>query len=78
MHALMHACTHSPVRCFATLWSSSAGQMVALSVLQQIFPAQASNWGLLHCRCILYQLSYQGSPEHHQAKFKAMPQEIPG
>ena len=23
---------------------------------------QESNWGLLHCRWILYQLSYQGSP----------------
>ena len=24
--------------------------------------AQELNWGLLHCRQILYQLSYQGSP----------------
>ena len=32
-----------------------------LSLLQQIFPTQESNWGLLHCRQILYQLSYQGS-----------------
>ena len=23
---------------------------------------QEFNWGLLHCRWILYQLSYQGSP----------------
>ena len=30
-----------------------------LSLLQQIFPTQESNWGLLHCRQILYQLSYQ-------------------
>ena len=29
---------------------------------QGIFPTQESNWGLLHCRQILYQLSYQGSP----------------
>ena len=29
--------------------------------LQQIFPTQESNRGLLHCRWILYQLSYQGS-----------------
>ena len=28
-----------------------------------IFPTQESNWGLLHCRQILYQLSYQGSPK---------------
>ena len=30
--------------------------------LQQIFPTQESNRDLLHCRRILYQLSYQGSP----------------
>jgi len=33
-----------------------------LSLLQQIFPTQEFNWGLLHHRQILYQLSYQGSP----------------
>ena len=32
------------------------------SLLQGIFPTQESNWGLLNCRQILYQLSYQGSP----------------
>ena len=32
------------------------------SFLQGIFPTQESNWGLLHCRQILYQLSYEGSP----------------
>ena len=34
----------------------------SLSLLQGIFPTQESNRGLLHCRWILYQLSYQGSP----------------
>ena len=34
----------------------------SLSLLQRIFSTQESNWGLLHCRRILYQLSYQGSP----------------
>ena len=34
----------------------------SLSLLQGIFPAQESNQGLLHCRWILYQLRYQGSP----------------
>ena len=29
----------------------------SLSLLQGIFPTQESNWGLLHCRQILYQLS---------------------
>ena len=33
----------------------------SLSLLQQIFLTQESNWGLLHCRWILYQLSYQFS-----------------
>ena len=28
-----------------------------LSLLQGIFPTQESNWGLLHCRWILYQLN---------------------
>ena len=36
--------------------------MDSLSLLQQIFPTQESNQGLLHCRRILYQLIYQGSP----------------
>ena len=34
----------------------------SLSHLQGIFPTQESNRGLLHCRWILYQLSYQGTP----------------
>ena len=33
-----------------------------LSLLQWIFLTKESNRGLLHCRQILYQLSYQGSP----------------
>ena len=32
------------------------------ALLQGIFPTQGSNPGLPHCRQILYQLSYQGSP----------------
>jgi len=34
----------------------------SLSLLQGIFLTQELNWGLLHFRWILYQLSYQGSP----------------
>ena len=34
----------------------------SLTLLQQIFPTQESNRGLLHFRQILYQLSYHGSP----------------
>ena len=33
-------------------------------LLQGIFPTQESNPGLLHCRQILYQLSYEGSPKY--------------
>ena len=42
--------------------SKSTG-MGSLSLLQQIFLTQESNQGLLHCMWILYQLSYQGSPQ---------------
>ena len=38
----------------------------SLFLLQGIFPTQKSNWGLLHCRRILYPLSYlilQGSAD---------------
>ena len=37
-------------------------EMGSLSLLQRIFPTQELNQGLLHCRWILYQLSYRGSP----------------
>ena len=33
----------------------------SISLLQRIFPTQESNQGLMHCRCILCQLSYAGS-----------------
>ena len=35
----------------------------SLCFLQGNFLTQESNWGFLHCRWILYQLSYQGSPD---------------
>ena len=34
----------------------------SLSLLQGNFPTQGSNQGLLHCRWVLYQLSYKESP----------------
>ena len=37
-------------------------EWVAYPFSRGIFPNQESNWGLLHCRWILYQLSYLGSP----------------
>ena len=36
----------------------------SLSLLQGTFPTQDSNQDLLHCRQILYQLSYQGSENY--------------
>ena len=50
---------------FFTCWATGKPKNTgvgSLSLLQQIFPTQESNEGLLHCRQILYQLSYQGSP----------------
>ena len=38
--------------------------MGSLSLHQRIFPTQELNRGLLHFKQILYQLSYQGSPEY--------------
>ena len=42
----------------------------SLSLLQQIFATQELNWGLLHCRRILYQLSYQGTCHMEQPKIE--------
>ena len=35
------------------------------SLLQEIFPTQGSNSGILHCRWILHPLSHQGRPQIH-------------
>ena len=37
----------------------------SLSLLHHVLLTQELNWGLLHCRQILYQLSDQGSPVHN-------------
>ena len=60
----------SCVRLLATPWTihgpwNSPGQNTgvgSLSLHQGIFLTQDSNPGLLHCRQILYKLSYKGSP----------------
>ena len=39
--------------------SKNAG-VGSLFFLQQIFPTQELNWAFLHCRQVIYQLSYQG------------------
>ena len=46
---------------FFTSWDTREAQeywVGSLSLLQGIFPIQGLNWGLLHYRWILYQLSY--------------------
>ena len=63
----------SHVQLFVTLWSPPGSSVHFLSpgknsgvgchaLLQQIFPTQGSNPGLLHCKQILYHLSHQESP----------------
>ena len=50
----------------------------SLSLLQGIFPTWELNWGPLHCRQILYQLSYQGSPrEQYKDSLKKLKLELP-
>ena len=45
----------------------------SLLLFQQICPTQESNGGLWHCRRILYQLSYQGSPTDWKGGSKTVP-----
>ena len=57
----------SRVWLFVTAYSpwNSLGQNTGVGshfLLEGIFPTQGSNSGLLHCKQILYHLSYQGSP----------------
>ena len=50
---------------------NSPGQNTGVGSLflqQGIFPTQGQNPGLLHCRQILYQLSYKGSPTLYKLK----------
>ena len=53
-------------------WSSPGQNTGAgsCSLLQGIFPTKEPHWGLLHCRWILHQLSYQGSPYLYRGTWK--------
>ena len=54
---------------FFTSWATrEAHEYWVGSLSQWIFPTQESNWGLLHCRWVLYQLSYQGLPDSPYGK----------
>ena len=57
---------------FATRWTDTG--VCILSLLQWIFPTQALNPGLAHCRRILYQLSHKGSPtvQHRETLVNVM------
>ena len=48
----------------------------SLSLLQGIFPTQESNRGLLQYRRILYQLSYQGSPQFSSVRTTPLTQRL--
>ena len=59
----------SHIQLFATPWPIQSMEFSrpntgvgSLSLLQGIFPTQGPNWGLPHCRRILYQLSQKGNP----------------
>ncbi|XP_061292259.1 uncharacterized protein LOC133259147 [Bos javanicus] len=52
----------------------------SLSLLQWIFPTQELNQGLLYCRWILYQLSYEGSEAPYKSSLRGLthhPGEVP-
>ena len=54
-----------PIDCNFSVHGDSPGKNTGVgchALLQGIFPTQELNRGLLHCRWILYQLSYQRSP----------------
>ena len=46
-------------------------------LLQEIFPTQESNLGLLHCRQILYRLSYEGKILASNTHVHLLPAEFP-
>ena len=55
---------------FFTSWATGRLKntgLGSLSLFQRVFLTQESNQGLLHCRQILYQLSYQESPTVQQS-----------
>ena len=49
-------------------------RVISCSLLQRIFHTQESNWGLLHWRWILYQMSYMGRPWTIQECYKQNPE----
>ena len=67
----------SHVQLFVSPWTKQSMELSRsntgvgrLSLLQGIFPTQGWNWDLLHCRLILYQLSYRWSPTWHPKEWE--------
>ena len=60
---------------FYSLWNSPGKNtgVGSLSLLWGIFPTQELNWDLLHCRWLLYQLSYEGSPSQLNTLLNILP-----
>ena len=57
---------------FLTSWATGKPKdtgVGSVSLLQWIFLNQELSWNLLHCRQILYQLSYQGSPSYIETDY---------
>ena len=67
---------------FFTSWATRKPKNTGVespSLLQGIFPTQELNQRLLHCRWILYQLSYEGSPPKRKpAQIKPQRRTDPG
>ena len=79
--AVLEPCvlSHCHVRLFPTPWTVARQAPLSMGILQgrilewvdmpfsrEIFPTQGLNLDLLHCKWVLYQLSYQGSPDQIQ------------
>ena len=78
-HSVMSDC--DPMDCSSpgsSFQGDSPGKNIGAgcqALLQGIFPTQEWNWGLLLCRRILYQLSYQASPSN---SLRLCSLEVPG
>ena len=58
--ALFKLAKHPSIEEWIKMWAMNTG-VGSLPILQGVFLTQELNKGVLHCKQILYQLSYQGS-----------------
>ena len=66
-----------PTPCNPMDYTDQNTRVGSLSLLQGTFPTQGSNPGLPHCRWILYQLSYPGSPRILECIAYPSPENLP-